>query len=1109
MSTNVLNVDYWHSIFIEQTEAVHYDEINFGDFNPENFFYNLDASGTLTIRYGNNYSETITIENWSAMPISTFTFGNAQNKVSYAVVNKNITYDNGRDAKYISVTDKKKTHYLIGDNRILTGITNKIIDIRDIKDGIILADGKTNEIIAGSDNNIIGILGGSGNKVTVGNADDSVLVIGGSGNIITSEAGNNSFLNISGTSNSLSGGVGNDFLKDFRGQSTVLQGGAGDDILCVSQGNNQILAGNTGSDTYKILSDITKDTVIIIDQRAAGVADKDRLQLVKVAKEDVDFILTGKDLQIKKKNGGLLVIQDWYNSPLSKITFNNGTFRLADIVDRAQTATFTNSVVTYTGIDDISVLKGDAMYKTEMKDGTVTASLITDVSIGVKGGLQLNNVYGAYSDIGGDVIGNTLMLTNAVAQVVKGGYTSNGNSSQNNVIIKNTYVQVGAHDDSSAACIIGGHTLNGTADNNTVTMSGGEVNSIQGGRGTSGSCGNKVIIQDGAVVEDLVQAGRSSAGIISDNSIEMSSGNVRWLQAARCKSKVDNNIKLLNNKIVMTGGWAYSAIAADGDYGTATNNIVSISDADGNINYIVGAKIRNGEGNAVENSVIVNDSHASRVVGAEVNLGDANKNSVNISASSLGYTMTGNVYGGISQYGNSVENNVKTFNAISKNIIGGQTQNYGDASDNHVEIINSRIEKVYGGQTQNYGDAYNNSVIVENSNVSELFGGYSDNGKVYDNSVTVSGNSVVTNIWGGNGKDIVTVNGNSSVSSIDVGDGDDIITVSSEAKVGEINLGAGNDTLITSSGGNIINAGSGSNKITVNSDAGTEIIKGEAAKNIINVVGAKYVSVECGDTITEDELWAYEEGKLNGSAKEKIDHYWDGTLEGDTVTVSDTDEININGSTGNDKMVLSGLGSNSNIYISDADDGNDYIEISNIGFADIAGGNGDDEYVIDWRTVGVATIRNSNDPWPESDHWADVETGIKEENDTLVLKNVKFDEVEFGWVAGYFEYHNQTVTEVLRIEDKNNSKHYVDIAFWNENNMGSVKFDDVILTGTDINNMLNSSLTMSVANTGISEVCNAITSFSDASLAGTENMIPAFGKGSSDSDSKVIISANI
>ena len=289
MSTNVLNVDYWHSIFIEQTEAVHYDEINFGDFDPESFFYNLDASGTLTIRYGNNYSETITIKNWTAMPISTFTFGNAHNKVSYAVVNKNITYDNGRDARYISVTDKKKTHYLIGDNRILTGITNKIIDIRDIKDGIILADGKTNEIIAGSDNNIIGILGGSGNKVTVGNADDSVLVIGGSGNIITSEAGNNSFLNISGTSNSLSGGEGNDFLKDFRGQSTVLQGGAGDDILCVSQGNNQILAGNTGSDTYKILSDITKDTIIIIEQKAAVVADKDRLQLVKVAKEDVDF----------------------------------------------------------------------------------------------------------------------------------------------------------------------------------------------------------------------------------------------------------------------------------------------------------------------------------------------------------------------------------------------------------------------------------------------------------------------------------------------------------------------------------------------------------------------------------------------------------------------------------------------------------------------------------------------------------------------------------------------------------------------------------------------------------------------------------------------------
>lgn len=38
MSTNVLNIDYLHSIFIEQTEAVHYDEINFGDFDPESFF---------------------------------------------------------------------------------------------------------------------------------------------------------------------------------------------------------------------------------------------------------------------------------------------------------------------------------------------------------------------------------------------------------------------------------------------------------------------------------------------------------------------------------------------------------------------------------------------------------------------------------------------------------------------------------------------------------------------------------------------------------------------------------------------------------------------------------------------------------------------------------------------------------------------------------------------------------------------------------------------------------------------------------------------------------------------------------------------------------------
>ena len=320
---------------------------------------------------------------------------------------------------------------------------------------------------------------------------------------------------------------------------------------------------------------------------------------------------------------------------------------------------------------------------------------------------------------------------------------------------------------------------------------------------------------------------------------------------------------------------------------------------------------------------------------------------------------------------------------------------------------------------------------------------------------------------------------------------------------------SGNDKLLVNGNNNTINAGSGKNEITVKSNRGSEKIYGEEAVNVINIDGAKSVTVECGFTITEEELLAYEEGTLTGAAKEKIERYWNGTLEGDTVTVKDTKEINISGGAGNDKLVLSGFDADSRIEVSDADDGNDYIEVSKAGFADIAGGNGDDQYVIDWSTVKAATIRNSNDPWPEPDHWADVETSIKQENDTLVLKNVSYSDVKISWVKGYYQYNDQSVTEVVRIQDKNNSTHYVDIAFWNENNMASVKFDDRILTAADINKMLNNNLTRSYNSSSVSDAYNAMTSFSDTGILG-DNGTSYFGVQTSDNNERnLIITGNV
>ena len=288
--------------------------------------------------------------------------------------------------------------------------------------------------------------------------------------------------------------------------------------------------------------------------------------------------------------------------------------------------------------------------------------------------------------------------------------------------------------------------------------------------------------------------------------------------------------------------------------------------------------------------------------------------------------------------------------------------------------------------------------------------------------------------------------------------GNDKVTVNGSGNT--LNLLDGDDTLIVNGSSNIVNSGSGHNNITIDSYGGTEVINGGTATNDITISGAENVQFEAGEILTEQDLEDYRDGKLTGAEAEKaekVERYWNGTLQGDNVTIKDASGyIEIAGSIGNDKYILSGTGSNSSIFIGDSDDGNDYIEISNVGSANISGGNGNDKYVIDWQSVGNISIRNSNDPWPEPDPWADVETSIKQENDKLVLKNVKSNEVTISWVEGVeFNDHGQFVNKVVRVADINNSSHYVDIAYWNENNMTEIVFDDRTLNAADINALLD------------------------------------------------------
>ena len=383
-----------------------------------------------------------------------------------------------------------------------------------------------------------------------------------------------------------------------------------------------------------------------------------------------------------------------------------------------------------------------------------------------------------------------------------GGDPATGNPNNNNVTVRNGVVD---------GAIYGSWTESGSTSNNSVTVTGNypgsTVNDVYGGFVELGyAINNEVTIENNSRVRGNVAGGHADAittgtfiGTTQSNTVTIRSGAIIEgdVYGGRSGSASDNivNIEGGNIRGTVVGGGSDNTDALYSQY-----NEVNIS----------------------EGSIVDGD-----IYGGLINIADALENSVYIT----GGLLSGSVYGGVTGMGNSLGNTVAIEGTVvngGSGIVGGQSSQ-GDALGNNVSITNSRfinssglisggltsagnanynevnidggevrIQNVVGGASV-MGNSNGNTVTIGETggifNISTLSGGLSTSGSANNNTVTVY-RGTFTNVYGGT----TSANGYASGNTVNIYGGafnGNIIggaTTSGAANGNTINIFSGNST---------------------------------------------------------------------------------------------------------------------------------------------------------------------------------------------------------------------------------------------------------------------------------------------------------------------------
>ena len=175
--------------------------------------------------------------------------------------------------------------------------------------------------------------------------------------------------------------------------------------------------------------------------------------------------------------------------------------------------------------------------------------------------------------VGSQVFANYIPTTTDAAipgdHSYAGAFSQSGDVSGANVTINE---EEDGGEDFSEITVYGGLSQNGSADGNSVTMTGGQVFAVYGGRGDDGHANNNTVTISGGQAFYVVSANPEN-GNANNNTVIMTGGSATVVQGCEMSNAGDadgNNVYIAGGEI--DGG----VIGASADSGAATNNRVHL-----------------------------------------------------------------------------------------------------------------------------------------------------------------------------------------------------------------------------------------------------------------------------------------------------------------------------------------------------------------------------------------------------------------------------------------------------------------------------------------------------------------------------------------------------
>ncbi|MGP1575342.1 beta strand repeat-containing protein, partial [Selenomonas sp.] len=250
-----------------------------------------------------------------------------------------------------------------------------------------------------------------------------------------------------------------------------------------------------------------------------------------------------------------------------------------------------------------------------------------------------------------------------------------------------------------------------------------------------------------------------------------------------------------NNKVTVSGnhsgkdaygGWTSgtgSTATGENAKNHSIDNEITLEGAASEVNHMTGGSTDIAVGKATGNHAILTDGKVGgNLAGGSARDGEVSGNEVKINGGRVEGTTHGGITGGM---GKAEKNTVTLTNGTAAGDIFGGISVHGDTVENIVTIKggSATTANVYGGKAENNGNATANKVFIEGGGKQDIVGGYSQSGNAMGNIVTITGGSV-RNVDGGR-----SLNGHATNNIVNIGSAD---AGFSGSITGKINGGSGN-----------------------------------------------------------------------------------------------------------------------------------------------------------------------------------------------------------------------------------------------------------------------------------------------------------------------------